>query len=60
MIKALGTFGYQTTVRKNTRYVGAITRTVHRLRRLLPVASETAPLYEMLMEAELLEIEEPR
>ena len=60
MIKALGTFGYQTTVRKNTRYVGAITRTVHRLRRLLPVSSETAPLYEMLMEAELLEIEEPR
>ncbi len=60
MIKALGTFGYQTTVRKNTRYVRAITRTVHRLRRLLPVASETAPLYEMLMEAELLEIEEPR
>ncbi len=59
MIKALGTFGYQTTVRKSSRYLGAITRTVQRLRRLLPGPSETAPLYEMLMEAELLEVEEP-
>ncbi len=57
MIKALGTFGYQTTARKSSRYVGAIERTVHRLRRLLPGSSETAPLYEMLMEAKLLEIE---
>ena len=57
MIKALGTFGYQTTARKSSRYLGAISRTVHRLRRLLPGSSETAPLYEMLMKAKLLEVE---
>jgi aminoglycoside/choline kinase family phosphotransferase len=55
MLKALGTFGYQTTVRKSSRYLGAITRTVRRLDRLLPGNDDTASLHGLLASAGLLE-----
>jgi len=55
MLKALGTFGYQTTVRKSSRYLGAITRTVRRLDRLLPGNDDTARLHGLLASAGLLE-----
>jgi aminoglycoside/choline kinase family phosphotransferase len=54
MIKALGTFGYQATVRNETRYGDAVTRTSHRLQRLLPAFEETRPLHALLTDAGLL------
>jgi len=55
MIKALGTFGYQATVRHETRYRDAVTRTLHRLQGLLPAFAETRPLHALLTDAGLLE-----
>ena len=55
MIKALGTFGYQTTVRGKKRYLGAVPRTLQRLRRLLPEPPETQALYERLTTDALLD-----
>lgn len=54
MIKALGTFGYQVGRLGRERYRSAIPRTLERLRRLLPVSQETAPLARALDEAGLL------
>jgi hypothetical protein len=48
MIKALGTFGYQATVRGEPRYLAAVPRTVRRLRSLLPRLPETRPLADLL------------
>jgi aminoglycoside/choline kinase family phosphotransferase len=55
MIKALGTFGYQATVRHETRYRDAVTRSLHRLQGLLPVFAETRPLHALMTEAGLLD-----
>jgi aminoglycoside/choline kinase family phosphotransferase len=54
MIKALGTFGYQATVRHETRYGDAVTRTLHRLQKLLPAFAETRPLHALMTDAALL------
>jgi hypothetical protein len=54
MIKALGTFGYQTAVRGSDRYLDAARRTVDRLRRALPANEELRPLGELLMREGLL------
>jgi aminoglycoside/choline kinase family phosphotransferase len=54
MIKALGTFGYQVGRLGRERYRSAIPRTLERLRRLLPVSHDTAPLARALDEAGLL------
>jgi aminoglycoside/choline kinase family phosphotransferase len=54
MIKALGTFGYQVGRLGRERYRSAIPRTLERLRRLLPISQETAPLATALDEAGLL------
>jgi len=48
MIKALGTFGFQIAVRGNERYRTAVSRTVHRLREVLPSVGETRGLSSML------------
>jgi aminoglycoside/choline kinase family phosphotransferase len=48
MIKALGTFGYQTARRGSERYLDAAERTVRRLRAVLPLREETRPLGELL------------
>lgn len=48
MIKALGTFGFQIAVRGNNRYRSAVSRTLRRLRALLPSVTETAELSAML------------
>jgi aminoglycoside/choline kinase family phosphotransferase len=44
MLKALGTFGYQTAVLRRGRYTSAIPRTTSRLRELLPSLEETRVL----------------
>ena len=44
MIKALGTFGYQTGVLGRDRYRSAIPRTIERLGRLLPAREQTETL----------------
>jgi aminoglycoside/choline kinase family phosphotransferase len=44
MIKALGTFGYQTAVLGRDRYRSAIRRTIERLSRLLPACGQTEKL----------------
>ncbi len=54
MIKALGTFGYQTSVMGRNRYRDAIPRTVARLRQFLPARPETAGVGEALLSAGLL------
>lgn len=54
MIKALGTFGYQATVRNETRYRDAVMRTLDRLQRLLPAFAETRPLHALMTDAGLL------
>lgn len=46
MIKALGTFGYQTAVAGKRRYLQAIPRTLARLDRWLPRRGETGPIHE--------------
>lgn len=55
MIKALGTFGYQTAVQGSGRYLDAARRTAGRLRRLLPRSEETARLAQLLLSAGLLD-----
>ncbi|NIM00604.1 MAG: phosphotransferase [Acidobacteria bacterium] len=45
MIKALGTFGYQIEVAHNDRYMDAISRTLARLDRLLPLKEETLAIH---------------
>ena len=55
MIKALGTFGYQSTRLGRKRYLEAIPRTLARLRRLLPGRPETVVVGRELEEAGLLE-----
>ena len=54
MIKALGTFGYQVTQRRSSRFGEGIPRTLERLRRLLPTLSATKKLHRFLDEAGLL------
>ena len=48
MIKALGTFGYQATVRRERRYLESIPRTVVRLRTLLPNIAQGPELLKIL------------
>jgi hypothetical protein len=48
MVKALGTFGFQTVVRRNRHYLPAIPRTLGRLETLLPRLQETARLDVLL------------
>jgi aminoglycoside/choline kinase family phosphotransferase len=55
MLKALGTFGYQTAVRGSDRYRSAIARTLTRLRSLLPRCEETRELHGALDAAGLLD-----
>lgn len=54
MIKALGTFGFQTVVRGSDRYLEATERTERRLRALLPDLPETSALWERLARAKIL------
>jgi aminoglycoside/choline kinase family phosphotransferase len=54
MIKALGTFGYQTTARGNDRYLDAARRTVTRLRAALPTNQEFLGLGQRLEQAGVL------
>ena len=54
MIKALGSFGYLTVVKRMNRYLDAIPRTVARLERLLPSLDETRPLHAALTRSGLL------
>ena len=54
MLKALGTFGYQVAEREDLRYMSAIPRTVRRLNALLPSMTETRPLHDLLVSADLL------
>jgi len=54
MIKALGTFGYQSSVRGSSRYDDALRRTAGRLRIHLPRLNETLRLAEMLGELQAL------
>ena len=56
MIKALGTFGYQATVRHKARYRDAVMRTLNRLQGLLPAFEETRPLHALLTKAGLLKL----
>jgi len=55
MIKALGTFGYQATVRNAPRYLDGVPRTLRRLRDLLPRTAETGALMRLLSEAGALD-----
>jgi aminoglycoside/choline kinase family phosphotransferase len=55
MLKALGTFGYQATVRNAPRYLDGVPRTLRRLRDLLPGMAETRPLMRLLSEAGALD-----
>ncbi len=55
MIKALGTFGYQTAVRGSNRYLSAIHRTTSRLRRFLPAKADAGRLWDLLSESRALE-----
>ena len=56
MIKALGTFAYQTTVMRKGRYRSGIPRTLERLARLLPHLEETRTLGRLFQEADLFAI----
>jgi aminoglycoside/choline kinase family phosphotransferase len=55
MIKALGTFGYQVGALGRTRYAPAITRTLARLRAMLPGSSSLAPLHRQIDAVGLLD-----
>ena len=55
MIKALGTFGYQASVRGNPRYLEGVPRTLHRLRRTLARQSALEELGDLLERSRLLE-----
>lgn len=57
MLKALGTFGYQTVERRSDRYREPIPRTLARLRALLPELPGHGALGEALDEADLLDPE---
>jgi hypothetical protein len=48
MVKALGTFGYQATVRGNRRYLEGVPRTLARLRRTLAATPALGPLKTLL------------
>ena len=48
MIKALGTFGYQTGALGRRRYAESIPRTLERLRRLLPLSTGTRDVHAAL------------
>jgi aminoglycoside/choline kinase family phosphotransferase len=54
MIKALGSFGFLTVVKRMNRYLDAIPRTLARLERLLPSLNETGPLHSALTRSGLL------
>jgi aminoglycoside/choline kinase family phosphotransferase len=54
MLKALGTFGYQATVRNDARYLEPIPRTLGRLDNLLSAVAELQPLHEILAKGDLL------
>ena len=54
MIKALGSFGYLTVVKRMDRYLDAIPRTLARLERLLPSRDETRLLHAALTRSGLL------
>lgn len=54
MIKALGTFGFQATVRHETRYADAVIRSLARLRTLLPDLDEPGSLHMLMADAGLL------
>ena len=54
MIKALGTFGYQTTTLDEKRYLEAVPRTLERLERHLPRYAETSRLGELLQDCAFL------
>ncbi len=54
MIKMLGTFGYQTHALGRTRYLDAMTRTLERLGRLLPLCAGAQGVFETLRETGLL------
>jgi aminoglycoside/choline kinase family phosphotransferase len=56
MIKALGTFGYQLTVRDDPRYAPAIPRTLERLRLALPRLADVPQLAERFASTGLLEL----
>jgi aminoglycoside/choline kinase family phosphotransferase len=56
MVKALGTFGYQATVRGNARYLEGVPRTLRRLRHTLAGSPGLVPLGERLSGAGLLNI----
>jgi aminoglycoside/choline kinase family phosphotransferase len=55
MVKALGTFGYLVSVRRNLVYVPAVRRTVARLGRVLEAREATAALHAVLGAAGVLE-----
>jgi aminoglycoside/choline kinase family phosphotransferase len=55
MIKALGTFGYQASVRGSPRYLEGVPRTLHRLRRTLATQSALEDLGDLLDRSRLLE-----
>jgi aminoglycoside/choline kinase family phosphotransferase len=55
MIKALGTFGYQTVEKGSRRYIDAARRTVARLRRELPRLPETRITGQLLLDSGLLD-----
>ena len=55
MIKALGTFGYQTHVLGRQRYMEGVPRTVGRLARLLPAHPDLQRLADRMNEAGLLD-----
>jgi len=56
MIKALGSFGYLTVVKRMDRYLDAIPRTLARLEKLLPSMEATRPLHTSLTRSGLLKI----
>jgi len=56
MIKALGSFGWLTTVKRTDRYLEAIPRTLGRIDRLLGSVDETRALRRLLAESDLLRI----
>ena len=54
MIKALGSFGWLTTVKRTRRYLEAIPRTLGRIDRILGSLEDTHDLHGRLVEARLL------
>jgi aminoglycoside/choline kinase family phosphotransferase len=54
MIKALGTFGFQATVRGRRHYLEGVPRTLRRLDRVLAAREETVRLHGLLAQASIL------